>query len=104
MRSPTDIDRDRLVRVGEALYGPRWQSDLARALEVNDRRVRAWLLAERTIPPGVWLDLAKLASGRAAVLDALAAELRRSAARSRADLAPPLDPAAEPRGVGRARR
>lgn len=28
---------------GEALYGPRWQSDLARDLHVADRTMRRWL-------------------------------------------------------------
>lgn len=95
----SDADRERLVRVGEALYGPRWQRDLARDLGVNDRRLRAWLLAERPIPPGIWADLAEITGRRAGLLDALAADLRRSARRSRADLAPPIDPARQPRSV-----
>lgn len=33
-----------LVAAGQALYGERWQSDLARALnDINPRRVREWL-------------------------------------------------------------
>lgn len=31
-----------LDRIGTALYGPRWQSELARALGVADRTVRRW--------------------------------------------------------------
>jgi hypothetical protein len=51
---------DQLERVGNLLYGTRWQSDLARALEVNDRRVRQWMAGERPIPAGVWADVAVL--------------------------------------------
>nr|WP_276591270.1 transcriptional regulator [Moraxella bovis] len=40
--------------MGTALYGTQWQSDLARALNVDSRRVRQWLKEERPIPD--WLD------------------------------------------------
>lgn len=33
---------------------------LARALGVNDRRVRQWMADERPIPPGIWADIAGL--------------------------------------------
>lgn len=40
-----------LRRVGEALYGPRWQSDMARALKINDSaRIREWMRGARPIP------------------------------------------------------
>lgn len=55
-----DEARDRLRRCGKLLYGDRWQSDLARALDVNDRRVRQWIAGERPIPSGVWADVAGL--------------------------------------------
>lgn len=42
-----------LREVGAALYGAAWQSDLARALEINPRRVREWLAGERSMPK--WL-------------------------------------------------
>ncbi|KAB7765454.1 hypothetical protein CEK68_11870 [Xanthomonas sp. LMG 12461] len=50
----------RLIWSGYTLYGDRWQSDLARALEINDRRVRAWLQGERSIPDGIWTDISAL--------------------------------------------
>lgn len=53
-----------LQRVGVILYGDRWQSDLARALNVDSRRVRAWSAEERPIPHGVWDDLLALLSAR----------------------------------------
>lgn len=52
--------RERLHRCGAALYGDRWQSDLARALNVGDRRVREWIAGDRKIPPGIWADIAGL--------------------------------------------
>ena len=64
---------DRLVRSGSLLFGDRWQSDLARALNVGDRRVREWLAGDRSIPAGVWPEIAGLIRQRsnnaAAILD-----------------------------------
>jgi hypothetical protein len=40
-----------LRKIGEYLYGPRWQTKLARALPVNVRSVRRWLSGERNIRP-----------------------------------------------------
>lgn len=34
-----------LAELGEALFGPRWQSQLARECGVTDRTVRRWLVA-----------------------------------------------------------
>ena len=42
--------------IGEALYGPRWQSDLARDLNIADRTMRRWCAGE-DIPPGVAHEL-----------------------------------------------
>jgi methylphosphotriester-DNA--protein-cysteine methyltransferase len=60
---------DLLRDVGEALYGPRWQSDLARDLGVSDRTMRRWLARTDDLPPGVALDLLRLCEERAAQLD-----------------------------------
>jgi DNA-binding transcriptional regulator YiaG len=38
---------------GQALYGPRWQSELARALGVSDRTVRRWS-ASGELPDAYW--------------------------------------------------
>ena len=48
------ITKDLLTKIGQALYGTQWQSDLARALNVDSRRVRQWLNDERPIPE--WLS------------------------------------------------
>jgi DNA-binding transcriptional regulator YdaS (Cro superfamily) len=65
-----------LVECGEALYGPRWQCELARELGVSDRTVRRWIAGAQRVPSGVWLDLLRITQERAAQLDALAPKLR----------------------------
>lgn len=69
----SDQDGERLRRYGEALYGSRWQTELARALKLSSsRRVRQWLSGERGIPAGVWDDLDALAKERRAELSRIA--------------------------------
>jgi len=70
MRKPLLID------CGKALYGPRWQSELARDLGVSDRTVRRWVAGTYEVPAGLYLDLLRLTQERAARLDALAVQLR----------------------------
>lgn len=53
---------------GEALFGPRWQTDLARALEVSDRTIRYWLSGRKPIPDGAEQDIQRLAAERQKVL------------------------------------
>lgn len=67
-----------LVEAGEALYGPRWQSDLARDLAVSDRTIRRWAAGATDLPSGVYTDLLRITQERAAALDALAQRLRES--------------------------
>lgn len=64
---------DLLRRVGEALYGPSWQSALARDLGVNDRTMRRW--AVDGAPERIAPELLALAKERGAELAAVAAEL-----------------------------
>ena len=48
-----------------ALFGEEWRTEeMARALGVGKRRVRAWRAGESVIPPGVWHDLAALLRDR----------------------------------------
>lgn len=43
---------------GKTLFGDRWQTDLANALDLSDaRRIRQWMAKERPIPVGVWADI-----------------------------------------------
>lgn len=65
-----------LVECGKALYGPRWQTELARDLGVADRTVRRWASGVRDVPPGLYVDLLRLTQKRGALLDTLSARLR----------------------------
>jgi transposase-like protein len=69
-----------LVECGEALYGPRWQSELARDLGVADRTVRRWVAGTSDVPAGLYVDLLRITQERAAALDALAERLRETGA------------------------
>lgn len=53
-----------LEQIGSALYGPRWQSELARALGVNDRTVRRWVSGETPLPDSVLVELRALVAAR----------------------------------------
>jgi predicted transcriptional regulator len=64
-----------LVEAGEALYGPRWQTDLARDLGVTDRTIRRWLAGTTDMPKGVYIDLLRLTQERGAALEGLAQRL-----------------------------
>lgn len=67
-----------LCQVGEALYGPRWQTDLSHDLDVSDRTVRRWAAGADDLPRGVYTDLLRLVMERAQTLDDLAEELRQA--------------------------
>ena len=55
---------ENLQRVGEALYGSRWASDLARDLGVALRTVQRWHSGDRGIPPTLADDLVMLLRSR----------------------------------------
>lgn len=75
-----DRQVSRLLRdAGEALYGPRWQSDLARDLGVADRTMRRWLAGADDMPPGVALDLWRLCEERAQAIDDVRGRLKAAA-------------------------
>ena len=56
-----------LRKAGRTLFGPRWQSDLARELGVWDRTVRLWV-AGQAPPPGIGPKLCDLVIRRRAAL------------------------------------
>jgi len=56
---------------GEALFGSRWQSELARALGVTPRHLARWLDSTRSMPERVSDDLAKLKAERLRLIQAL---------------------------------
>lgn len=55
---------DLLREIGEALYGSRWQSDLARALNVADRTMRRWAAGDFPVPDGAWQEMRALLKDR----------------------------------------
>lgn len=68
---------DLLREVGEALYGERWQSDLARDLNVADRTVRRWAAGDFDMPEALGKELRDLCQKRATALDAVRRKLPR---------------------------
>lgn len=61
-----------LRSAGEALYGPNWQSEIARALGVNLRTMQRWALGAKnggTEPPErLWEEIAALCEKRGIAL------------------------------------
>lgn len=65
-----------LCDVGEALYGPQWQRELARGLGVAERTMRYWRSGTRTIPATVVADLLPLVDGQLERLKEIRVRLR----------------------------
>lgn len=61
--------------VGEALYGPRFETALAYALGVNRRTVYRWRAGTAQPRKSVWIDLRALLEERAGELAKLAGNL-----------------------------
>lgn len=72
----TSPDSTLLREVGEALYGPYWQSELARDRGVATRTVQRWV-AGYPIPAGLWPELREAVLQRRAALGDLAKRLPR---------------------------
>lgn len=70
------LDPDQLRLVGEALFGSRWQAELAQRWNVNDRTVRSWASGRRAFPAERIPDLAGLAMDRTKEIAAIAPLLR----------------------------
>lgn len=64
-----------LKQCGEALYGERWQTSLALDLGISDRHIRRMVSGAADVPSGVYLDLLRLLTERAAEIDDLIADL-----------------------------
>ena len=71
------MTNDDLRQVGELLYGPRWQSDLARDLGVAGRTVRRWVAGDAEISDDVAGRLADQVADRLRRLTDLAERLGR---------------------------
>jgi hypothetical protein len=51
-----------LRSLGEIMFGPRWQTPLARALPVSSRTVRYWLSGKRAIRPVIAARIRQIAA------------------------------------------
>ena len=63
---------------GEALYGPRWQSEMAQALNISNRTVRRWHEGSYPVPPGAWTDIRALLKSRGLALAMVRRKLPRA--------------------------
>ena len=66
---------DLIIRTGEALWGDRWQTQMAGALGVHKDTVQDWRQGKAQPRPGVYIDLLRVALERAADLDGVIDEL-----------------------------
>ncbi len=73
------MDANLLRQAGEALYGQRWQTDLARDLKVADRTVRRWAVSG-DVPAGAWGEIRGLLRDRGAAMAAVRRQIPRSIA------------------------
>ena len=51
---------EQLQQAGRLLYGDQWQSNLARALDVDDRTVRRWASGESAIKQSIANEIIEL--------------------------------------------
>jgi hypothetical protein len=66
-----------LREAGEALYGRRWQCELARELDVADRTVRRWAAGSHPMPEGLSTELRGLLKSHGLALAAVRRRLPR---------------------------
>lgn len=83
-----------LADLGRALYGARWQSALARALEVSDRTMRRWFAGDSEIPASAADEIVELAGRERAkkALDHIAELQRRHGPPAQINLTEGRDP------------
>jgi hypothetical protein len=60
-----------LSKIGEALYGPRWQTYLAQDLGITDRQMRRWVSGETPTPGDLHERLKTLVRARIKILRGL---------------------------------
>ena len=61
-------DLDLFCKCSESLFGPQWQSEMARALDVNIRTVQRWASGSNDLSPWVFEKLPALLNERQAEL------------------------------------
>lgn len=64
---------------GEALYGPQWQTQIARDLGMSDRHVRRLAAGAADLTPGMAMDLLRIATERAQMIDEVIDRLQKAA-------------------------
>lgn len=69
------MDAALLMRIGQALFGERWQTDLASLLEVNSRTMRRWASGQNEPPSWLVDRLMALINTRQEELTTLRASL-----------------------------
>ena len=74
-----DSTHELFCRAGQALYGPRFASDIGRALAMSDRNIRRYVAGDLQMSPSLRLEIANLCMERAEYLAEVASELRTSA-------------------------
>lgn len=72
-------DKTTLREVGEALFGPTWQTAMAAELGIADRTLRRMLAGDSPVPDGIWCDIGALCRKRGAALDRWAERLAKGA-------------------------
>lgn len=71
---------DLFARCGKALYGDRWQTQMAETLGINDRTLRRQLSGDLRISSSIGTDLHRLLLERQMEIDLLLEELPRATA------------------------
>ena len=69
------MNKELLIKTGEAAFGANWQTDLAKSLDVSTRSVRYWLSCERQMP-NLNNELVVLLNERKAKIDNVINELK----------------------------
>ena len=69
------MNKELLIKTGEAAFGVNWQTDLAKKLEVSARSIRYWLSGERQMP-NLNNELVVLLNERKAKIDSVINELK----------------------------
>jgi hypothetical protein len=67
-------DNSYLIQLGQALWGERWQSEMARALSVHRDTVQDWRQGRYSPKPEIIEELRQIARARLAELKALLAQ------------------------------
>ena len=72
------MNKELLIKTGEAAFGSNWQTDLAKMLDVSARSVRYWVSGERQVP-NLNNELVVLLNERKAKIDSVINELKNGA-------------------------